>query len=174
MAGIAVSVSSAVTNPVANQVVHFTASVQNNTGSDVTLTALQASTVPSGPVVGQPVYLSNVGNVSPGTGNPTITNTSTNSYGFDVVFPAPNMPGASPNNAPGGGGQSATAYPASNQRYTVTVQAQTSDGSVGQGSLVLIPASSVAPFPVPAGGQLVYVLANSASNLVNGLTVGQL
>lgn len=170
MAGIAVSVSTSSPNAIAGQSCVFLASVKNNTGSDVTLSNLAVYCSPQGPIVGQPQYLTV--NVAPGTGNPTITNGSTGSYPFNVVFPSPNVAGVAPQNAPGSASIQSLAYPAHNQLYTVYVQAQTSDGSVGQGQMYVQPVSSTQPLVLPYGGSISNGTSTGAANIVTDMVLG--
>jgi hypothetical protein len=145
----------------------FQATVSNTGSSSLTLSLLSASESTGSAQIGQPNFLTP--NVALGLGSPTINAAGTFSTVFNVVFPAPNTPGPSPNAAAGAAGvQMGQPVRAS---YFLTVTAQTSDGSVASTTLVVPVLSAIDPFPVPEGGALQF---RQGSNLINGIIMGVL
>jgi hypothetical protein len=146
---------------VVEQNVDFTVTVANTSSSSVTLTDLRLS-CPNGSItIVQPVW--QTPNVPVGTGNPTISASSSLSFYVPLVVRAPNFPGISPN-SPFGGAPNQLANPVSNPNYVVTAVAQASDGSVGQGSITFGALSAISPFPTPQGGTSQYAAGGNAVN----------
>ena len=167
---VSLSLALANSNVIAGQPATIVCTVSNTTASDVTLNSLHASSDKPGCHIEQPVFLTP--NRAPGDGNPTISaSTGTKVVGFQVVPLAPNMPGASPNNAPGGAAPADFDSPVSNPIYYITVVGHTSDGSVFSGSLAFGALSAVAPFPRPEGGALQLI---QGANLMSLTMLGAL
>jgi hypothetical protein len=161
---------------VARQPLSFTLAVTNNSSSAVILTTPQVSestesdaqiSIPQLP--GLPIgYIPTLG------GNSTLT------YTFNVVIASPSWAGFVPQTpaftTPGIYPSLSLSAPANNAMtpdafFTLTAQAQASDGSVGTTSLQVLVLSALQPFPPPQGGALQF---NAGGNLINGIVSGVL
>lgn len=155
---------------VSNRDVAFMVTVSNTGSSALTLSSLSiGESSESDVIISQPLFMTP--QMPVGLGNPVISAGGSVSYVFGVVFSSPNTAGASPN-APGplGSAGMTTGQPADNS-FSLLATAQTSDGVVGTGSLVVSALSATAPFPRPEGGAFIFT---QGSNLVNGIILGVL
>ncbi len=152
---------------VVNQQMFFTLTVTNNGVSSVSLSSLAVTAAgESDVVIGEIPFLTP--NVPSGTGSPTIAPSASVSFGFPVIFQGVPV-GPSPQN-PGGAAPFANAS-TPDANFTLQAQSLSSDGTVASFSQQFSVLSSIAPFPVPAGGAL---YLSQGSNLMTLALMGVL
>ncbi len=147
---------------VGNQTMNYTVTVANSNASSVTLSSLSIADSRKQSNLSQPNYLTP--NVPVGVGNPTIAAGASVSYGFQVVFNNPVMPGPSPQNPGGAAPINAAAFP--NATFTLQATSHTSDGTVAFGTFETPVLSK--DIPQDSGGALVQ---SQGFNLINLLTL---
>jgi hypothetical protein len=152
---------------VANQQMFFVVTVTNSGSASVTLQSLTVSeSTESDAKIGEIPFLTP--NVPAGVGNPTIAAGASVNFGFPVVFNGPGI-GPSPNNPGGAAPFSGAMTP--DATFILQAQSLVSDGTVASVSLPVPVLSSIAPFPVPAGGAL---YLQQGSNLMTLALMGAL
>jgi hypothetical protein len=141
---------------------YYQVAVTNTGASAVTLQSLSVSeATESDVVISQPSIL--FPNAPIGLGNPVIGASSTVNYCFQVLSSSPQGPGPSPQN-PGG----AAPFPQAQTPdavFTLLAMAQSSDGSIASGSLMVPVLTAIAPAP-SIGGTLQFASGFSFVNLM--------
>lgn len=167
---VTISAGAASNSAVADRPINYVVSLTNTGSSAVTLLSLSVnaqSTSGAGNAstavrISQPPYLTP--NVPVGVGNPIINAAATVNYPLQVVFLTPYFPGPSPQNPGGASPFSAAMTP--NDNFTLQVMGNTSDGSVFSYNFLVPVLSTIAPFPIPEGGALIFTQGSNIMNLI--------
>ncbi len=162
---VAIAVGAPGSSAVAERVGNYVATVTNTGASAVTLQSLSVNCNGGDARISQPQYLTP--NVPVGVGNPVINGGSSLAVSFQAVFDSPYFAGPSPQNPGGASASNAAANP--DALFVLQAIGNTSDGSVFSGTILVPVLSTIAPFPVPEGGSLIFT---QGSNLITLIMLG--